>query len=84
MFFDKENDLKIEYETSRLDFIGRNNTTYNPQVIVNKGNLSKGLGLSLDPIMSLRREIIVKANSKENVYLLVGFGKSYEQVVHMV
>ncbi len=84
MFFDKENDLKIEYETSRLDFIGRNHTTSHPKVIMNKGNLSKGLGLSLDPIMSIRREIIVKANAKENVYLLVGFGKSFEQVMYMI
>ncbi|NLJ82188.1 MAG: hypothetical protein GX330_03585, partial [Bacteroidales bacterium] len=84
MFFENENDLKIEYETSRLHFIGRNRTTNNPEIIMNRRNLSKGLGSSLDPIMSIRREIIVKAGEQENVYLIVGFGKAREQVLDMV
>ncbi|MBP7101685.1 MAG: hypothetical protein KBA86_00405 [Bacteroidales bacterium] len=84
MFFDNENDLKIEYETSRLHFIGRNNTTGNPNVIINRGNLSKGLGSSLDPIMSIRREIIVRAGQKESIFLSVAFGKSREQVLDIV
>ena len=84
MFFENENDLKIEYETSRLYFVGRNRTTNNPNVIINRGNLSKGLGSSLDPIMSIRREIIVKAGKKESVFLIVGFGKSREQVLNIV
>ncbi len=84
MFFENENDLKIEYETARLNFIGRNNTTQNPLIISSVGNLSKGLGSSLDPIMSIRREIIVKAGKKENTYLLVSFAKSRQQAMDMV
>lgn len=83
MFFENENDLKVEYETSRLHFIERNNTTQNPSIINNKGNLTKGLGSSLDPIMSIRREIIVKAGKKENTYLLIGFAKSRQQIIDM-
>ena len=84
MFLREENGLKFEYETSRSNFIGRNNTTYNPKVIKRRENLTQTVGYALDPIMSFRREIIVKAGSKESVYWIAGFGKSREQVMKIV
>ena len=84
MFLKEENGLKFEYETCRLNFIGRNNTTNNPQVIKRRENLSQTIGYALDPIMSFRREIVVEAGSKESVYWIVGFGKSREQVMKIV
>ena len=80
MFLDNENDYSFEYETSRYHFLGRNNDVSNPDVIINNKPLSKFMGAAIDPIMSIRKKILVKAKSKENVYLLVGFGKSKEQI----
>jgi cellobiose phosphorylase len=84
MFLEEDNGLKFEYETSRVNFIGRNNTTNNPRVIKRRENLSQTVGYALDPIMSFRREIVVEAGSKQSVYWIVGFGKSREQVMKIV
>jgi cyclic beta-1,2-glucan synthetase len=83
MFLDKDNEAAFEYETSRAKFIGRNKSVSNPELIINKKRLSKTVGASLDPIMSIRRKIRVKARSKTRIYLLVGFGKSKDQVLEI-
>ena len=84
LFLDKEESDLFEYETSRMNFIGRNKTVSNPEVIMEKKDLSKTIGASLEPIMSIRKKVKIKAKSKEKLYLLVGFGKSKEQVMEIV
>ncbi|MFA7689164.1 MAG: glucoamylase family protein, partial [Bacilli bacterium] len=84
LFTDKENNTSFEYETSRTKFIGRNRTVKNPKVIFDNEPLSKTIGASIDPIMSIRKKITIKKKSSEKVYLLVGFGKSKEQVMEIV
>ena len=84
LLLEEENDLKFEYETSRLQFIGRNNTTQNPSVITQRKNLSCTLGATLDPIMSIRRNIVVKAGTRTSAYLIVCFGKSVEQLMNII
>ena len=66
------------FETERANFIGRNRKLNNA-VGLNK-ELTNYLGDNLDPIMSVRNKVIVPANSAVSVYLLVGFGRSLEQI----
>ena len=73
---------KFTYETNRESFIGRNHTGSNPIALQTK--LSNKCGTCIDPIISLRSEIKIKANSEKTVYLINGFGKSKEQVLEIV
>ena len=66
------------FETERANFIGRNRKLNNA-VGLNK-ELTNYLGDNLDTIMRVRNKVIVPANSAVSVYLLVGFGRSLEQI----
>ncbi len=66
------------YETERERFIGRNNNLSYANSLNNK--LSNYVGDNLDPVLSLRNRITIPANEKAEVYLLVAFGRSVEQV----
>ncbi|MGI6329707.1 MAG: GH36-type glycosyl hydrolase domain-containing protein [Bacilli bacterium] len=83
-FLDKDNGYPFEYETLRDNFIGRNRSIRNPIILEEKNPLSKMVGASLDPIMSIRKHIRLKPRTKAEVYLLVGFGKSKEQIREIV
>ncbi|MDS1004284.1 glucoamylase family protein [Clostridium sporogenes] len=54
----------FQYETSRIDFIGRGRNLYNPKAMDNEANLKNSIGPVLDPIISIR--VRVKLKSKEN------------------
>ena len=66
------------YETERNTFIGRNNNLNNANALNEK--LSNYAGDNLDPVLSLRNRVLLPANEKVEVYILVGFGRSSEQV----
>lgn len=73
---------KYTYETERSNFLGRNN-------IINKAKalneeLTNYAGDNLDPVLSLRNKIIVPANGSTSVYLLIGFGRSKEQINEII
>ena len=73
---------EISYETNRNNFIGRNRTGANP-IGLDK-ELSNKSGTCIDPIISLRSNVKIKANSEKSIYLISGFGKSKEQVLEIV
>ena len=73
---------KFSYETDRKNFIGRNNNGENP-IALNK-KLSNKIGSCIDPIISLRNKIVIRAGEEKTVYLINGFGKSKEQVINIV
>ena len=73
---------KFTYETERSTFIGRNNLINTAQGLNTK--LTNYVGDNLDPIMSLRNKIIVPANDSVTVYLLIGFGRSKEQIMDII
>ena len=73
---------KYTYETERSTFIGRNHTIGNA-VSLNK-DLTNYAGDNLDPVLSIRNKITVPAASSTSVYLLVGFGRSKEQINEIV
>lgn len=70
---------EFTYETERDNFIGRNNTLTTAKALNNK--LNGYVGDNLDPVLSLRNKIIVPANEKTVVYLLVGFGRSKNKLM---
>ena len=65
-----------------VKFIGRNNLISTAQGLNSK--LSNYVGDNLDPIMSLRNKIVVPANDSVTVYLLIGFGRSREQIIDII
>ena len=69
---------EYSYETERVNFIGRNKSVNNPIALDKK--LSNYVGDNLDPVLSLRNSIEIAPHSKEIVYLIVGFGRSKEQI----
>lgn len=74
-------DSKIDdFETSRASFIGRNNSVYNPDAIYKKEKLDRKLGSVIDPVMSIRKKIVIPAHEEVSVNYLIGFGKSRSQV----
>ena len=73
---------KYSYETERSNFIGRGNTVATSRALNEK--LSNYSGENLDPVLSLRNKIVVPANSSKSVYLLVGFGRSREQINEII
>ena len=83
LFLAKPNDLGFEYESSRLKFLGRNNSAQHAEIIESRQSLSGTLGTTLDPIMSMRRKVRIAAGEQETAYILIGFGKSREQVLRM-
>ena len=66
------------YETERSRFIGRNNTINNPIGLDNE--LSNYSGDNLDPVLALRNSLTIYPNSTQSVYVVVGFGRSREQI----
>ena len=70
------------YETEREHFIGRGHTPNNPTAL-NK-ELTNYSGDNLDPVMSLRNKIEIEANSSVTVYLIMGFGRSREQIMDII
>ena len=74
---DRRADL-VEYETSRLRFLGRGGSLQQADVMVNRRTLSGTVGTTLDPVMSMRRRLSLPAGKKVEAYLLVAFAKSRE------
>ena len=73
---------EYSYETERSNFIGRGNNATNPLALEN--NLSNYSGDNLDPVISLRNTVVVGANSSVTVYLVMGFGRSREQITDII
>lgn len=70
-----------ECETSRLRFLGRGGSLLHADIIESHRTLSGTVGTTLDPIVSMRRRIHVKAGKQVQVAILTGFGKAREQLI---
>ncbi len=70
------------YETERSNFIGRNNNLNNANALSNK--LTNYAGDNLDPILSMRNKVLIPANESVSVYIVVGFGRSQEQIKDII
>ncbi|WP_291706601.1 glucoamylase family protein [Clostridium sp.] len=74
----------ITYETSRLNFIGRNRDLKSPKVMDNDAPLQNTVGTVLDPIMSIRCRITLKPGEEGSIYYLTGVGESKEEILDLI
>ncbi len=74
----------LTYETSRLNFIGRNRNLKSPEVMDNDAPLQNTVGTVLDPIMSIRSRVTLKPGAEGVIYYLTGTGESKEEVLDLI
>ena len=75
-----EDEHYISYETERASFIGRNRNTNYPLALSKSGSLSNHVGTNIDPVISLRTNIVIPKNSEKVVYYISGYSKSRDQI----
>jgi len=73
----------ITYETSRINFIGRNRTLKNPKAMDNDKSLENTVGTVLDPIISLRVRVRLEAYEEKELYFITGICNSKEEVLEI-
>jgi cyclic beta-1,2-glucan synthetase len=67
---------EISYETDRMAFIGRGNTTANPKAMHKPGPLSGSEGSVLDPVVSIRYKITLEAEETLTVDMIMGIAET--------
>ena len=73
----------VTYETSRLNFIGRNRELKWPRAMDNGKALDNTIGTVLDPIMSLRIRVRLEAGEKKEIYYITGTCESKEDAIEI-
>jgi cyclic beta-1,2-glucan synthetase len=71
----------VQYETDRRAFLGRGNTTRQPQALT--ADLSCTVGCVLDPIFSLRTSAVILPRGRLEISFLTFAGESREAVVNL-
>ncbi len=71
-----------QFETDRSKFIGRGRTLRNP--IALEGNLQNSEGFVLDPIMSLRRQIVLKPNEEQQIVYVTIVSRNRDEAEALV
>ena len=74
----------VEYETSRLKFLGRGGSLAHADIIESRRTLTGTVGTTLDPVMSMRRRLHIPAGKQAEAYAITGFAKSREQLLLLV
>lgn len=72
---------EVEYESSRMRFVGRNNTLQNPQAMGKGARLSNSVAFSPDPIMSIRAAFALMPGDEAEVTYLCGVFESRQAVL---
>jgi len=75
---------ETSYETDRMQFLGRGQSTHLPQALQNRSPLSNSQGATLDPIVSIRKVILLQPNETATVDVITGVGESREIALAMV
>lgn len=75
---------KVSYETDRLRFIGRGNTTADPQAMRGFSPLSDSQGSVLDPIVAIRHQITLDPEKTATVNIVSGIGETRNAVLNLV
>ena len=74
---------ELEYETDRMQFVGRGREPSRPVAIIDGPALRKSTGPVLDPIVSLRRTIRVPAGTTARVIFSTMVASSREQAIDL-
>lgn len=72
------NDTILQYETDRGEFIGRGRSLENPKSLEN--TLSNTTGAVLDPIFSLRKQVVLDPNQRLQVSFVTLYASSEEKL----
>jgi cellobiose phosphorylase len=73
----------VTYETSRVNFIGRNRSLKSPKALDNDAPLLNTVGTVLDPIVSLRARVRLEAGEEKEVYYVTGTTNSKEEALEI-
>ena len=73
----------VEYETSRMKFLGRGGSLRHADIIDGRRTLTGTVGTTLDPVMSMRRRIHVPAGKSVEAYVLTAYAKAREQLLQL-
>lgn len=74
----------IQYETDRMQFIGRGHTVSNPVAIERERPLTNSIGNVLDPIFSLRVKVKVLPDKSARISFVTMTGNSKEQILELL
>lgn len=80
----QEHPGRVSYETDRARFIGRGRSVRAPRALEECTGLSGTIGNVLDPIISLRCELVVEPGESAACLVLMCAGESREQVVRLL
>ena len=75
---------EISYETDRMKFIGRGNSTIVPDAMKNPGPLSGSQGSVLDPIVAIRYKIILNPEESAKIDMVTGITETREAALNLV
>lgn len=73
----------IDYETSKINFIGRNNDVSNPSALSENIPLKKFTGAAIDPIVAIRVRIKLKPGQKCSLAFVTGFSEKKEECISL-
>ncbi len=73
----------LQFETERSKFIGRGRTLNHPRAMDSDSRLEYSLGNVSDPIMSLRKKIILGPGEKEIFSFGLGYAASEQEAIQM-
>ncbi|ADK16855.1 N,N'-diacetylchitobiose phosphorylase [Clostridium ljungdahlii DSM 13528] len=73
----------IQYETSRVKFIGRNRNLRNPRAMDNDVQLTKSVGAVIDPVISIRVRIAVDPGKTCKVAYTTAITSSREKAIEI-
>ncbi len=74
----------VSYETDRMQFIGRRNTTATPQAMQNLGKLSDSEGSVLDPIVAIRYQITLEPEQSVTIDMVTGITTSRDICLSLI
>ncbi len=75
---------ELQYETDRMQFVGRGHTVSNPQCIEREKPLSNTTGSVLDPIFSLRVRVKVDPGKVARIAFVTMMAESREALLEMI
>ncbi len=75
---------ETEYETDRLRFLGRNRSLHDPMVITENLSLSNTTGTVLDPILSLRKHLLIEPRATVHISFTTGLATTREEALRLI
>ncbi len=78
-------DIKeVSFETDRMQFIGHGNSMSAPQAMKDFKTLSNSQGSVLDPIASIRYQIIIEPEETATIDMLYGIGETRDKALSLI